>query len=150
VERLWHRPWTARWWQWAAFTLAAVASVVLLLAPTATQESVSASASSTGSAASTATSVTTEHLTLLQSQGRGVLLVLAAPLLLTVLPLLLPGHYARIAALGCLVLLGLFVLAGALSVGAFYLPALLVAAVVVVRGSPGWHTRADAVVGGAG
>lgn len=150
MERLWHGPWTARRWQWLAFALAVLASLLLLLVPAYTQESSSASASSADSGVPTTTSVTTEHVTLLQTNGSGVLLALAAPLLLTALPLLLPGHHARIGALGCLVLLGLFVLAGALSIGAFYLPALVVAAVVVVRGSPGWHPRAGAAVGGAG
>jgi hypothetical protein len=109
--------------QAAALGLAVAASVALCLLPF-----VSASTSSSTTSADGEVRSTESTATLLEDQGAGVLLVLAVPVLLTLLPLLVrPVAVAAV----CTAALGLLVVVTGFSIGLLYLPA-LVAAVVAV------------------
>ncbi|UUT35940.1 hypothetical protein [Microbacterium elymi] len=68
----------------------------------------------------------TRTQTLLQMQGSAYLLVLVIPVLIAAVPLLLRGRAWRVSSIVAAVLLGVFALVGALSIGVFYLPAAIV------------------------
>ena len=108
-------------WQAGAIALAGVASVALCVVPTV-------STSSSSSVPGGPDVVTESSRSLLAQQGPSLLLVLAVPLLLTLLPVLL-GARARVPS--AVVLAVLVVLTG-FSVGLWFLPALLLAAVAAL------------------
>jgi len=105
--------------------LAAAGSAAALLLPVMTQETVSGSPG-------TAPEHTVEQLTLLQTHPPTVLIPLAVPLLLTLVPLLMPRRAAWPAAVVCTILLCGFIVLAIASVGSFYLPALAAALTAVV------------------
>lgn len=104
----------ARVAQGVAFILATAATLALLLSPTVMT-------ATTGSEAGQ----TLEGRTLLQAQSATVLVPLAIPLILTVIPLLWPARAWRAVSLICIILLAGFVVIGSASVGWFYIPALI-------------------------
>ena len=108
-------------WQAGAIALAGVASVALCVVPTV-------STSSSSSVPGGPDVVTESSRSLLAQQGPSLLLVLAVPLLLALLPVLL-GARARVPS--AVVLAVLVVLTG-FSVGLWFLPALLLAAVAAL------------------
>jgi hypothetical protein len=126
---------STRRWQWAAVALTLVASLTWAFAPTSSSVSTSATPGDTGQAVEVATS--SEQLSLLQVEGLSVLPALLLPVAVVLVPLLVGVRYARLVALGCVVLLVLFVLAALFSIGAGYLPGLVLAVVAVARGNPG-------------
>lgn len=128
---------TARRWQWAALALALLAGLFWAFAPVVSESWASGSSSPSGGRV---VDSGTRHLSLLQSEGPSVLPALLTPVLLTALPLPL-SRCARAVAVGCAVLLLLFVLAALFSVGVGYLPSLALAVVAVVRGTPGRARR---------
>jgi DMSO reductase anchor subunit len=111
--------------QVAACLLAAAGSAAALLLPVMTQETVSNSPGTTPEH-------TVEQLTLLQTHPPTVLIPLAVPLLLTLVPLLMPRRAAWPAAVVCTILLFGFIVLAIASVGSFYLPALAAALTAVV------------------
>lgn len=111
--------------QVAAFLMAAAASISAALLPVMAEETVSSSPGTTPEH-------TVEQLTLLQTHPPTVLLPLAVPLLLTLLPLLVPRRAAWWTAVGCTILLLGFIVLAIASVGWFYLPALAAALAAVV------------------
>jgi len=111
--------------------LAGIAAVVLLVFPTGRYES--------GSAGPGGVSVqTTGSTTLVQSDGWGVLVPLSIPVVIAGVPLALSRtRWRRGALVAASVLLVIFVVLGAASVGLFYLPAAVAtvaAAIVDARG----------------
>lgn len=124
--------------QVAACLLAMAASAAAVLLPTVVQETVSSSPGATPERS-------IESLTLLQTHPRDILIPLAVPLVLTLVPLLVPRRAAWLAGIICsAVLLGFIVLASA-TVGWFYLPAFgMAVAAVVLRSAarPGRNQNA--------
>jgi len=118
----------------AAFLLAVAASVVLLFAPLGT--SVETTAPSRQGSSSPEQPLRSEpevsHVSLLEEQGWSVALPLSIPVILAGGGVVASAWRARRWLIVMSVLLGAFVLLGALSVGIFYLPAeaaMIVAAV---------------------
>jgi hypothetical protein len=68
--------------------------------------------------------------TLLQVNGPGVLIPLAAPVLIALLPLVFPKRAVHI---GAAMVLGLFALVGGFSIGLFYIPSVVVMALAAFR-----------------
>ena len=68
----------------------------------------------------------TTPATLVDVNGRWVVWLLLAPVLLVAIHALWPGHRRTVAIAACTVLLFAFCVAGALTVGLFFMPALLV------------------------
>jgi cytochrome bd-type quinol oxidase subunit 2 len=105
----------ARRWNIAAVAISAVTGLGAALLPLGT----SMSANSNGPATST-------RVSLLTNEGPSVLIVVAIPVLLVALPLMLRSaparHRARVV---IVVLLGLLVLLGAMSIGVFFVPTLI-------------------------
>src|SRR5437867_5356189 len=116
----------ARLWAVGALLLALAASLVLLFAPLGTRVESSAVGGS-GSSASpeqpSSSDSTLSHVSLLEEQGWSVALPLSIPVVLAGGGLLASAVHARRFLIVLSVLLGAFVLLGALSVGIFYLPA---------------------------
>jgi hypothetical protein len=123
--------------QVAACLLALAASAAALLLPTVEQETVSSSPG-------TEPERTIESLTLLQTHPATILIPLAVPLVLTLVPLLVTRRAAWSAGIICSALLFGFIALAMASVGLFYLPALgaAVAAVVLrTTGRPARHPK---------
>ena len=74
------------------------------------------------------------HYTLLQSEGRSILLLLAVPIILTVIPLLISLRQRRTATLICTSLLSVGVVLAVMSIGVFFVPAVVCALVAIARG----------------
>jgi hypothetical protein len=108
-----------------ALALALAAMVVLLAVPLGTRET-----------ASTSGERTVESTTLLQSQGAGALVPLAVPVLLTALPLSAPRSRRPAVSLLCAALLGIGVVLSVLSIGVFFVPALIAAVVASLASRP--------------
>ena len=69
---------------------------------------------------------TTTRVSLLSNEGPSVLIVVAIPVLLVALPLMLRGAAARYRSrVVIVVLLGIFVMLGAMSIGLFFVPTLI-------------------------
>lgn len=117
----------SRGWQSAAVVCAIAAAVALLVVPTGSGQSVSVDGS--GSRTSDIT-----HYTLLQSEGRSILLVLAVPIILTVIPLLISRRQRRTATLISTSLLSVGVVLAVMSIGVFFAPAVVCALVAIARG----------------
>jgi hypothetical protein len=104
-------------WQVVALGLSVAASLALLVIP----------AFGGTSASSEGGREVTHATTLLESEGPRVLLVLAIPLVLTLVPLLVRGRGRGAVSVLAALLLGVGALLGLASIGAFYLPALIFA-----------------------
>lgn len=76
-----------------------------------------------------------ETLTLLEIHPPTVLIPLAIPVFLTLIPLLIRSKRWRIASIGCVVLLAVFTVIASASVGWFYIPALLAGLIAVLYGT---------------
>ena len=113
-------------WQSAAAVCAFAAAVTLLGVPTRSGQSVSVA--SFGGRTSDIT-----HYTLLQSEGRSILLVLAVSIVLTVIPLLILLRQRRTAAVISTSLLSVGVVLALMSIGVFFVAA-VVALVAIARG----------------
>lgn len=111
--------------QVAACLLALAAGAAALLLPTIVQETVSSSPGAEPER-------TTESLTLLQTHPPTILIPLAVPPILTLVPLLVPRRAAWLAGIICSALLFGFTALAMASVGWFYLPALGAAVAAVV------------------
>lgn len=109
-------------WQLAAVALAVVASVLLLVVPTGTSETTT----STGEH-------TSESTTLLGTEGPSVLWPLLVPVLLTLVPLLVSRRLRPAVSITCTVLLAVGVILAVLSIGVFFVPALVLAVIACVR-----------------
>jgi hypothetical protein len=101
-------------WQIAALGLSVLGSLLLLVLPLYG----STSQSSDGPGGTTTR-------TLVEEQGSGVLVALAIPIVLMLVPLYFRGGARRWVSLACTVLLAAGSLLGLLSIGVFYLPALV-------------------------
>ncbi|HEX3090111.1 MAG TPA: hypothetical protein VHQ23_15770 [Ilumatobacteraceae bacterium] len=105
----------ARRWNIVALVTAAITGFSAVLLPLGTSTSVSSEGVTT-----------TSHVSLLSNEGPSVLVIVTIPLLLVALPLLLrnpkASHRARVVVV---VLLGILVLLGALSIGLFFVPTLI-------------------------
>ena len=113
--------------QWIALGLALAASAVFVLVPFP------------GSVYSdSAGSTVTETNNMLGQYGPGILITFAIPVVLTAVPLTLRGGRALlIVSVICVVLLGLFVFVALLSIGLFFVPALVCAIVAAcLPGNP--------------
>lgn len=117
----------SRGWQSAAVVCAIAAAVALLVVPTGSGQSVSVDRS--GGRTSDIT-----HHTLLQSEGRSILLVLAVPIILTVIPLITSRRQRRTATLISTSLLSVGVVLALMSIGVFFVPAVVCALVAIARG----------------
>ena len=122
------RTWAA-WLVLLSFALAALAMGFLLVAPVGVQERVTQDvvAAPAGTPVTTTATVETRYLTLVESQGRQVVVTLAVPVMIAGLPLVLgwsrlPRRPTRIIAA---VLLVGWVLVTGLSVGLLYAPSAL-------------------------
>lgn len=130
-----------RWFWWVAPTWAAAASVLLLVMPTV------ATMRETLSLGQRSPAVSPPSLSsLLSAQGPSVIPPLALPVIASILPLL--GRTARtrrILGTVATVLLGVFCVLGAWSVGLFYVPSLvaLVAALAMTSGERRPASRPD-------
>jgi predicted secreted protein len=124
-----------RYAAWATLAAAVVASVALAVLPTGESTSASSSVASDGTVTSAPTTI--ERTTLLETEGRSVLIVLAIPVLLAA-GALIRRRWARLSAA---VLLTAFCLLGAASIGFAYLPAVVLAWVAARPENPGRHKR---------
>lgn len=118
-----------------ALLLALTASVALLFIPF--YGSVEVGAEPTGTA------------TLIEVNGSGVVILLALPVLFTAVITMVRGRRAVLVSALCTGLLAAFVLLGIASIGMFYLPALIVAAVGVIARAivTGSRSRAGSTAG---
>jgi hypothetical protein len=132
-------------WRWlvAAALLAAVAGLTLALAPLVPEAGESGQprphATATPSPAPDGGAPAGESRrwrSLVQREGSGIAVVLAVPLLICLVPLLAPARLRRPLAIGAVALLGMCVVAGALSAGLFVLPSAVAMAVAAVRLRP--------------
>jgi hypothetical protein len=119
-------------WATAGFLLALAASLVMLLAPLGSQ--VEASSQSSGQTELVEPKVT--HPSLLEIQGWNVALPLSVPVLLTGGGLIAAHRAVRPIVIVTAVLLGAFVVLGALSVGIFYAPAEVAVVVAAAKQRP--------------
>ena len=104
----------AKRWNVVAACLAALTSAVALFAPLGTGSTVDGSGITS-----------TTHVSLLTTEGPRVLIVLAIPVMLVLLPLALGGQTATYRArFTIVILLSIFTLLGALTVGLFFIPTL--------------------------
>jgi hypothetical protein len=111
--------------QIAALVLAAVAATVVVFVPLATE----ATSDSSGNE-------TTAAVSLLQSMGPSVFLIVAIPVVIAALPLFSRGRTWVVLSIVSAALLWTFVVLGALSIGVFFMPAAilsLVAACIPAR-----------------
>lgn len=100
-------------WAVAAFVLACATSVIGAFGPVV--ERTVASYDTSG-----ALRQTTEHVSILETQGTSAMVLLSAPPLIGLLPLLIPRRPIRLIAAGLLLL---FAILAGYSIGLFYLPA---------------------------
>lgn len=132
----------SRPWQLAASACAIAASLSLLFLPLGNERS---------GYADTAGNVVvspTAHTTLLENQGPGVLVLLAVPVVLTLVGWLSPVRARRFASVVSTSLLGLGVALAMLSIGVFFVPALVCSIVAIARSqrsSPSRTTPGDTV-----
>ncbi|NMM23759.1 MAG: hypothetical protein HHJ11_09720, partial [Phycicoccus sp.] len=74
------------------------------------------------------------HVTLFQAQGPSVLVILSIPVVLTLIGLLSPKGARPTTTLVSTILLGLFVTVGMLTIGVFFVAALVCSIVAIARG----------------
>ena len=101
-------------WQLVALVLSVAGSLLLLVLPVYESSTTSSSGAEVRGTS-----------TLLETQGPGVMVTLAVPILLTAVPLLLQGRARGAVSLVCTLLLGIGTLLALLSIGVFYQPALV-------------------------
>ena len=105
----------ARRWNVVALVTAAITGLSAVLLPLGTTSTVASNGVET-----------TNHVSLLSNEGPSVLVIVTIPLLLVALPLVLrdskASHRARVVVV---VLLGILVLLGAMSIGLFFVPTLV-------------------------
>lgn len=120
----------SRPWLLAALLLATAASLLLLFLPlVATSET-----SMEGvSGATPSTQSRDERQSIVESQGWGVTVALAVPVVICAAPLLFGGRRRRVATIVATVLLTAGVVVGAASVGMFYLPSAVLMVVAAVK-----------------
>ncbi len=109
------------WANVSAFVLALTASVLLLVVPV--YKSVSSSAVVEGSTSSQTETTKTSELTLLEQSGPAVLLALIAPVLITLIPLLVRPCAPRPWLLASAITLSVLCILAGFSIGLLYLPA---------------------------
>ena len=114
----------ARRWSLLALLAAGMTSLALAVAPLGTTSSCTASSGGE-------TACWSRRRSLLDSEGASVLVVLAVPVLITLLPLLWPGRRCRLVVAVVLTVATLLALA---SIGLFLLPTLALAWAAVAAG----------------
>jgi hypothetical protein len=117
----------SRPWQLASSACAVAAALGLVFLPTGSSQT-----SNADSAGNVVTSAIT-HTTLLQSDGPSVLFILGVPVVLTLVGLLAPERARRSVSVVSTSLLGICVVLGAMSIGVFFVPALVCSIVAVAR-----------------
>lgn len=117
----------SRPWQLASSACAVAAAFGLVFLPTVSSET-----SYADSAGNVGTSAIT-HTTLLQMEGPSVLFTLAVPVVLTLAGLLAPTRARRSVSVVSTSLMGVYVLLGAMSLGVFFVPALVCSIVAIAR-----------------
>lgn len=120
----------ARIWQLVALALAVAASLIVLFAPL---YSSSASNCTPGVACATAPVAPASALAV---NGPALLGPMLIPVLFTLVPLLVRSRAWRPASIVCAVLLGMTVLVALLTIGMFYLPALIASIIGVSLRAP--------------
>ncbi len=110
-----------------AGALAAIAALVVLFAPL--QRSVSGVADVAGGSRSAGrTTTSSSSHSLVETEGSGIILIAAVPVIVTLLPLLAIGARSRYlfrrSVVAATILMGLFVVATGFSIGLLYIPAL--------------------------
>jgi len=103
-----------RRWFLAAMLLTVVVSACLLLLPLSAEESSDAAV---------------HYRTLLDSEGPGIIVTLAVPVLVCAVPLLAPARFRRVAAWGSFALLAVGVVVSLLTIGVFFLPSVILLAI---------------------
>jgi hypothetical protein len=117
----------SRPWQLASSACAVAAAVGLVFLPTGSSQT-----SYADSAGHVSTGAIT-HTTLLQVQGPSVLITLSIPVVLTLIGLLSPARARLAASVVGTSLLGVGVFLGMLSIGLFFIPALVCSIVAIAR-----------------
>lgn len=117
----------SRAWQLASSACAFTAALALLFLPYGSSQSTFTDGA--GNVRESAIS----HTTLLQTEGRSILFILAVPVLLTLIGLLSPTRARLTASTVSTSLLGVGVLLGMMSIGAFFVSALVCSIVAIVR-----------------
>jgi len=112
--------------QVVAVAASVVAAVAVLLLPTVTRVTSDAQGLSR-----------TETISLVQVDGTAIVIILLVPVTLTLAPLLVPATQRQPVRVVSTVLLAVFVALGALSIGAFFVPALALAVVAMLL--PPWR-----------
>ena len=110
----------------ASFLAASVAALILAFAPTIQQEHGSTDAGGS-------TIVTSSSTSLISSEGVSVLLILAIPVLITLMPVLVSRRGVRI---GAAVLLLVLCVLGLASIGLFFVPAVVLMTVAASMHDP--------------
>jgi hypothetical protein len=116
----------ARWFTLAAFLLAVIAAVVAAFTPTG---QLVESSGSPGGAIVTRSS----NVSIFQTDGAWVLVVVSVPVLVALVPILIPHRTARIVSV---VLLWIGCIVGMWSVGLFFVPAAIAMTVAATRREP--------------
>ena len=125
----------SRLWQLASSVCAIAAAAGLAFIPTGSSlSSQSAVVDSAGNVTTGTITHTITHITLFQAQGPGVLVILSIPLVLTLIGLLSPKGARQTTTLVSTIVLGLFVTAGMLTIGVFFVAALVCSIVALARG----------------
>ncbi|AYG03834.1 hypothetical protein [Gryllotalpicola protaetiae] len=109
----------ARIWQLAALGLAAAAAVVVLFAPLYSSGTTTCDPPGVACAVHPAA-----QASVLAVNGPGILWYVLAPVALCLIPVLVRGSAWRAVSITCVVVLGMLVLLGLLTIGTFYVPAL--------------------------
>ena len=115
TDRAGRLPRVKRLLQWLALVLAAAASVFLAFLPVYS----GVASDSNGNSAETSA-------TLVQVNGPSVIVLLAIPIAISLLPLFTRGRAWQPLSIAAAVLLGLAVLLGSFSIGIFFVPAMIV------------------------
>ncbi len=129
MVRLWQFPGTL--WTLISLGLALAAGTVLLTVPSGTQTSTTATLAEDGA---TTYTESTSHPTLLQTEGWSVLIPLLVPVALALIALVAAR---RVVTITCAALALAFTLLGALTIGAFFLPASVALILAALRSRSG-------------
>jgi hypothetical protein len=126
----------SRPWQLASSACAIAAAAGLAFIPTGSSglSSGSAVVDSAGNITNGTITNTIAHITLFQAQGPSVLVILSIPVMLTLIGLLSRKGARQTTTLVSTILLGLFVTAGMLTIGVFFVGALVCSIVALATG----------------
>jgi hypothetical protein len=125
----------SRPWQLASSACAIAAAAGLAFIPTGSSlTSGSAVVDSAGNITAETTTHTITQITLFQAQGPSVLVILSIPVVLTLIGLLCPRGARQTTTLVSTIVLGLFVTAGMLTIGVFFVAALACSIVAIAQG----------------